>query len=333
MFPKRLLALILFAALAVMQPCVLRAQWVQTTQPLYDTLLQYNSDVASFAVIESNLFVVTNKGIFLSTNYGLSWKNASMGLPEDGVTSLTVSASSLYAAVYDGGDDEDIFLSTNNGSSWRAISIGLIPFDIDVLAVNGVNIFASGIGNFLSTNNGVSWRAANTGIHGFVVALTDIGSNLFAGTANAGVFLSTNNGVGWRAVSSGLPVVFKNDLDTSVSALIARGTNLFAGTENGVYSSTNNGISWTQATSGLAIYHVSSFAVNGMNIYVAANSVDSSGVRQLGRVFLSTDDGASWAALNNGLTNNKEGINALTICGKFLFAGTCNGNVWKYPLN
>jgi hypothetical protein len=30
MFPKRLLALTLFAALAVMPPCVLRAQWVQT---------------------------------------------------------------------------------------------------------------------------------------------------------------------------------------------------------------------------------------------------------------------------------------------------------------
>jgi hypothetical protein len=29
MFPKRLLALTLFAALAVMPPCVLRAQWVQ----------------------------------------------------------------------------------------------------------------------------------------------------------------------------------------------------------------------------------------------------------------------------------------------------------------
>ena len=42
-----------------------------------------------------------------------------------------------------------------------------------------------------------------------------------------------------------------------------------------------------------------------------------------GGVFLSTDNGASWTAVNNGLTNPD--INTLAINGTNIFAGTNEG--------
>jgi hypothetical protein len=51
-----------------------------------------------------------------------------------------------------------------------------------------------------------------------------LGTNLFAGIYLGSVFLSTNNGTSWTAVDSGLT-------NTSVNALAASGTNLFAGTD------------------------------------------------------------------------------------------------------
>jgi hypothetical protein len=57
----------------------------------------------------------------------------------------------------------------------------------------------------------------------FVYTLAVSGTNLLAGTTDAGVFLSTNNGVSWTAVNNGLT-------NSIVYALTVSGTNLFAGT-------------------------------------------------------------------------------------------------------
>jgi len=60
-----------------------------------------------------------------------------------------------------------------------------------------------------------------------VFALAFAGSNLFAGTGEAGVFRSTNNGTSWTTAIPGLT-------NTNVNALAASGINLLAGTDQGV---------------------------------------------------------------------------------------------------
>jgi hypothetical protein len=65
---------------------------------------------------------------------------------------------------------------------------------------------------------------------------------------------------------------------------------------------------WVQ-TSGSGGGTVYAFAVSGTNVFAGT----------WGGVFLSTDTGASWAAVNTGLTNLH--VSALAVSGTNLFAG------------
>ena len=193
------------------------AQWVQTNGP-------GGGVVYTFAVSDTNLFAGTyGSGVFLSTNNGTSWTEASSGLTYTNVLSLAVNGTNLFAGTYGGG----IFISTNNGLSWTAK--GLTNIDIWTLAVNGMNLFAGtdGSGVFLSTNNGTNWTEVNYGlINKYVRTLTISNSNLFAGTYGSGVFLLTNNDTSWTEVNTGLGI-------TEISSLIVSDTNLFAGSYSG----------------------------------------------------------------------------------------------------
>jgi hypothetical protein len=103
----------------------------------------------------------------------------------------------------------------------------------------------------------------------------------------------------------------------TVNALVASGTNLFAGTyDGGVFLSTNNGTSWSQT--GLTNTNVHALAVSGTNLFAGTGWAG---------VFLSTDNGTSWTAVNTGLTNTN--VYALAVSGTNLFAGTLyNGRVF-----
>jgi hypothetical protein len=130
------------------------------------------------------------------------------------------------------------------------------------------------------------------------------GTNIFAGGLECGVVLSTNNGTSWTPVNAG------TGTPPAVYALAVSGTNLFAGTSyNGVLLSTNNGTSWTAVNSGLPIHDlgggnweitaVHSLAVSpngagGTNIF-AGTGTGKDGI------FLSTNNGTSWTAVNTGL--------------------------------
>jgi hypothetical protein len=48
-------------------------------------------------------------------------------------------------------------------------------------------------------------------------------------------------------------------------------------------------------------------------------------------VFLSSDSGTSWTAIDSGLPS-ATGVNALALCGTNLFAGTSGRSVWRMPL-
>jgi len=76
---------------------------------------------------------------------------------------------------------------------------------------------------------------------------------------------------------------------------------------------------WVQ-TSGPYGGDVRCFAASGTNLF--AGTASGAGVVS-GGVFLSTNNGASWTQVNNGLTNTS--VTALTVSGTNLFAGTGTG--------
>jgi hypothetical protein len=323
------------------------ASWTAVNEGLprlpYDTT-QYFS-VGCLAVSGTNLFAGTGQrsyyrgwdgagaGVFLSTNNGASWTAVNEGLPSStydttqytSVGCLAVSGTNLFAGTYAAG----VFRSTNNGTSWTVVNEGLPSSTYDTtkyypsiqcLAVSGTNLYAGidGYGVFLSTNNGASWTAVNEGLpsstydttkyYPSIRCLVASGTNLYAGIDRYGVFLSTNNGASWTAVNEGLP---RLPYDTTyyyspIQCLAVSGTNLFAGTGERSYYRM-----WDVANAG---------------------------------VFLSTNNGTTWSAVNEGLPSifSGWGVNCFFTSGANLFAGTDgfgvilstnNGTSWEYIEN
>ena len=77
---------------------------------------------------------------------------------------------------------------------------------------------------------------------------------------------------------------------------------------------------WVQ-TNGPYGGYVYSFAVSGTNLFAGTG----------GGVFLSTNNGTSWTAVNTGLTNSY--VLSLAVSGTNLFAGTWGNGVWRRPLS
>ena len=237
-----------------------------------------------------------------------------------------MSNGNLFAGTYGG----LVFRTNDSGTSWAGVNISTACYDVYGFVASGQNLFAGTDfgGVFRSTDNGISWTAVNSGlpinssglptvfiVHSFAVS----SSNLFAGTSD-GIFLSTNDGTSWTAVDSGLT-------NTSITALISSGTNLFVGTAGGgVFLSTNNGESWIGVSSGLPKYppqywlesqtyrSISALAVSDTNLFAGVDG---------GGVFLSTNNGTNWTQADSGLTNTY--VIALAVNGTDLFAGTPGG--------
>ncbi len=242
-------------------------------------LPEYNMDVTALISVGTYLFAGTQSdgsgidgdNVFLSTDSGASWNDASAGItPNSNVTAFAAFGHNLFAATAAHG----VFLSQDNGTSWTGVNNGL-PADaavnifsvpINALAVIGTNLFAGtsfvsngvsvGGGVYLSKDSGGSWTDVSSGLPtqpgpDDVNALAVIGTTLFAGTSasqpqesTGPVFISTNNGTTWTSASSGFPT---NAYDAT---LLAVGKNLYAGaTLGGVLVSTDNGTSWTDAGS------------------------------------------------------------------------------------
>jgi hypothetical protein len=49
-------------------------------------------------------------------------------------------------------------------------------------------------------------------------------------------------------------------------------------------------------------------------------------------VFLSTDNGKSWTAVNDGFSDNPD-MHSLAVCGDYLVAGSSGGQIWRRPLS
>ena len=159
------------------------------------------------------------------------------------------------------------------------------------------------------------WVQTN-GLNGgpIVTCLAANGTALFAGAEGSGVYHSTNDGINWKDISTGLT----GDA-LRIYALLLKGTNLFAGTNNGIFLSTDEGTNWSNASSGLAGYpsalFISSLVISDSNLFAGT----------FNGVYLSTNNGTSWARTSAGLKGDALIINTLTISGHNLFAGTEKG--------
>jgi hypothetical protein len=197
------------------------------------------------------------------------------------------------------------FSSTLNFVNAQWQSSGTLAGFVNSIATMDSNIFAEGGGVFLSTNNGDTWAATNLPIVG-AQAIVCIDTTVYVGNGH-GVCKSIDYGTTWTQLNNGL-------IDTNVTSLAVKGTNIFAGTySGGVFLSGNNGASWTAVNNGITNTYIRSLAASDSNIYAGTTWWN-------GRAFRSNNNGANWSVINNGLGDTD--IVALAVHGNDIFAGT-----------
>ena len=288
----------------------------------------WEADVSSLTVVESDFFACTNAGLFVSTDAGGEWQPADNGITNSlTINALAVTSSGNGTSIFAGSFPSGVFLSTDDGSHWWAVNDGINSIDIDELAISGKDIYAGGpTGVFLSTDNGASWDTVGLSNTGEVVSLlpaTDLkGDTLILAGTWSGLFVSTNNGNTWD--TTGL----KGDVTALAEDSNGQGgINLFAGTRgSGIFISTDEGATWTSLHNGIPeIEDINALAFGGGKLFAATDYI----------LYVSTDDGASWrpSGLNTSKISSNTSICSLAVdtsgvSGPYMFAGTNDDGVW-----
>ncbi|HEY2387397.1 MAG TPA: hypothetical protein VGK30_10575 [Candidatus Binatia bacterium] len=266
------------------------------------------------------------RGIYKSSNGGMSWTLSSIGLGTLAVSQIVVNPHNsqiLFAATFGG-----VYRSTNGGASWSS-TIGTpsdpyAAFVIDPL--NPSNLYlATQHGVYRSTNGGGLFSASNSGLTQLVVSALAIDPAnpqvLYAATFD-GVFKSSDGASTWTLSTTGLPgpgVQFLAVDPTSSSKVYAGGCAL------GMYRSIDGGSTWSASNTGLP-------SATGCVVALAAQP-GTAGTLYAALtddaqhpVFVSTDFAATWAPLGSGLEGHVvDGLALIPILPSIVFAGTQGG--------
>jgi photosystem II stability/assembly factor-like uncharacterized protein/subtilisin-like proprotein convertase family protein len=306
-----------------------------------------------------------NGGIFKSTDGGESWLPTSEVAAGAQVRVLAADPSAP-AALYASAGTAGLFKSLDGGLSWMESSRGLTYAAIQALAVHPVipsTIYAGGTSVrgpvFKSVDGAESWKETAVGlsgagkIWGLAFDPTDL-EKLYAGTEGRGIYRSFDGGVNWQEIYQPIDTgnVWKLVVDPTTP------TTLYAGTSVGLIKLINGGNTRTVNLSGLSIHAVSLDpsasttlyaggykSTDGGATWTAGAGLGSGSVEVIvvdpttpttlyagtgGGVLKSSDGGANWAAVSNGLWSRY--VTSLTFdptTPTTLYAGTYSGGVFK----
>ena len=228
----------------------------------------------------STLYTLTTWGVYKSLDRGRNWLKKSNGLPPyffgyyyfSAASRLVIdrtNPSTLYALL------DGLYKTTDGGETWNQLPAATFgstsAFVID--PVTSSTLYLSYYSRILkSTDGGANWSLVSTGSTGYIpgeiscLAVDPVTpTTLYAGTLYSGIYKSTDGGVSWSAVNSGVP------------------TTIYA--------------SYYASIGGLLIH-----PANPSTIYATIPFEYVSGGGGRG-IYKSTNAGASWAAMNVGLTD------------------------------
>jgi photosystem II stability/assembly factor-like uncharacterized protein len=262
----------------------------------------------------------TGGGILRSTDDGVTWTSFNSGLRGtrfNGVVSLAASRSGdLFAGTYETG----VYLSTDNGMNWRETANPHSNEDIYPVAANskGEMFIGGSTGIIRSTNDGASWtqldttQLASTVIDDIAIGANDV---LYVSTFLGGLYRSRDNGDHWTPITAGLDTTDSRGYELTVG----RSGDLFASSGGGTGSqvlmkTTDQGDHWSFVSQ----LDADVLAVDSSGTIYAASR---SGVG----VLRSTDDGAHWTAVNNGLSDSTDVYDLQVNARGVLFASSDSG--------
>ncbi|MEW5800290.1 MAG: T9SS type A sorting domain-containing protein [Bacteroidota bacterium] len=278
------------------------------------TALNYKNvnDVASR---KGTLFAATSTGLFVSYNGGAEFFQVTLPAASPQYTySFAPIGDSLFVSTGQG-----VFVSTANDTIWTKVNAS--PTSGYFYSFKGI-LFVDNMGISRSSNRGQTWQPVASipvSFTGGEFAATV--SKISYGMGN-GIYLSTDRGINWIQSNSGL------GKDTNIVSLCAfNGTLIASATTNPtdsniIYQSTDEGSTWQR---------IAKQPVSGMlrSLYEAGSSIFG---EAYGKLYRSTNGGATWLNVNSGLSTSITGISSFTIVSDTLYAGTTVG-VWKRPLS
>ncbi len=242
------------------------------------------------------LFVATNRGIYKTTDGGVSWKlkkpdyfTDMVFKPGDPAVMYSVAVNSYFYASYDSGETWDPWLY--NKTPGRT-AIGVTPAYPDLIYIVGGSSRISGgteryNGIFASTDAGQTWTKMsdspnllgvnisapystfNQVEYDLAIAVSPVESGeVHVGAINC--WRSDDAGQNWTSTSYYLQSQVHKEHYThpDIHALVFNGTRLYCASDGGVFYSDDNAGSWNDMSKGLEITQFYSIATphNDMNI-------------------------------------------------------------------
>jgi len=309
-----------------------------------DSGLPLNS-IISLAIDPRNEGTVYAVGtsVFKTTNGGKSWRAANSELTSAQFKAVAIdpqNPATVYVVSDDYGLGEGVFKSTNGGMSWSQANSGLAATSPRALSIDPEDpdtIYGVVLGSVVKRTIGGSAWAPVLAKGVYTVAINQQDSSILYAAGPDGVLKSTDRGANWKWIN--LPLVFFSPFTVAIDSQNA--DTVYVGIwsydrGSGVWKSTDAGTSWSLSRSGLPIADaIVSFVIDpqrSSTVYaVLYDEFDDSFRDVHAGVYKSTDGGANWNAVNNGLPPIHSGsipVSVLTIDPKYpatLYAGTYNG--------
>lgn len=306
-----------------------------------------NDDITSLAVSpDSNggnyIYAGTNGNVAIrSDDNGKSWMPINNGITDQDVTCITAMDSLLVA----GTDHEGVFLSDDYGNNWIQMNNGL-PSELSKANSKAKTFPANlvwpkliGVTE-LDRKNPVVMSMLKYTYLTFIMSPTPhtfgkgdglLNKNIGGFNSDSPVSYSMRppniNDTSWTEISYGLPEYGGNSFTALSDSIFFVGTN-----SNGIYRLIGNDTTWTAVDNGLT--NLNNEEVTALTTYGGSATFAST----LDGVFLSTDNGKNWKAVNTGFPSN---LNILSLAisysnltnGNELFASTMSSGVWKRPIS
>jgi photosystem II stability/assembly factor-like uncharacterized protein len=248
-------------------------------------------------------------GVGLSTDFGVTWKDTSQGLPSKPITSIVVDpdspkdARTLYASAFEAG----VYKSTDGGQNWTKKSTGL--------GAPGINVRACRI-----------IRHRDATLFCLVTALRKDGQFVAQGP---GLYRSKDGGESWEWINQSQPLLWPKDYDVDPrdSRTVYLGASDADNAEGGLYRTTDGGANWSRvARKGTECFGATVHPRKPDWVYLCiTESAPDAGL------WLSKDAGKSWTALEGLPFKNAQRVTFDPKDDSVIYVSTFGASVWKGP--